>query len=216
MRPFKPRRTRGDRRFGFGALLLEVALIVLGVSLALGANEVREWRSNRQLAQQALASIHDEIARNRAELAEILPVMAQVSDSLYAQRARMRTSDDFWNASGRGMPMVIPEATMWIAAAETDALAPLDYETVATLSRLYTYQDAYRELTHHMMERVYAPELYNEATFQGTAVSMRIHLRDGLFGGGQRLLAAYDSTLSVLHREADLPLPVESAETSAP
>ncbi len=81
-----------QRSINWRTLLLEAFFIVLGVVLALGANNLREQRSNVQHAATALESIRDELETNRQAVDNALAYHAHLSDTLrtYLQPASQR------------------------------------------------------------------------------------------------------------------------------
>ena len=81
-----------QRSIDWRTLLLEVFFIVLGVVLALAANDWREHSSNLRRADTALESIRDELDTNRQAVDEALAYHAHLFDTLrtYLQPASQR------------------------------------------------------------------------------------------------------------------------------
>ncbi len=80
------------RSIDWRTLMLEVFFIVLGVVLALAANDWREHRSNLRHASTALESIRDELDANRQAVDNALAYHAHLYDTLrtYVQPASQR------------------------------------------------------------------------------------------------------------------------------
>ena len=83
-------KTQARYRRSLGPMLLEGFFIMLGVMVALAANE---WRENHALAKRtdvALENIRLEILRNQATLQQRLPYHQAMSDSIHVNYPILR------------------------------------------------------------------------------------------------------------------------------
>lgn len=120
----------------------EAAFVVLGVVLALLANEWRQWRGDQAHAREAFMSIEEELGANRLSL-------TQSRDYHSAQLTMLREIDpnerlDVGQFSrGFIFPALLSRSAL-DAAAETGALSNLRFEQVLEIGSLYAQQDAYQ------------------------------------------------------------------------
>merc|ERR1711969_512009 len=77
-----------DRRIPVAAILLEAAFVVLGVFLALVANDWRSERDAHDRAARARAGLIDEVRHNRGAFQESLASPSAPLDSLGARAQR--------------------------------------------------------------------------------------------------------------------------------
>src|SRR5687768_1486085 len=181
--------------------LFESAFVVLGVILALAANEWRESRMHRREAEAAVTSIVEELRANRDAVASSMAYHRSRLDTLEAHRG------DGWVPSlqlfSRGF--IAPaqlDQTAWTSASETGTLTHIPYAEVLRLSRVYAQQARYADQARIVGEIVYR-ELY-----AGGAESVLRNRRNlgGIIGTfwyreGQ-LVSTYDSVLAALGSSA--------------
>ncbi|PAP75319.1 hypothetical protein [Rubrivirga marina] len=132
-----------DRRVPVAAILLEAAFVVLGVFLALVANDWRSERDAQDRAARARVGLIDEVRHNREAFQESLAYHSAVLDSLgtRAQRGAPPPTPGLF-PQGFINPATA-RSTAWDAATATDALAAMDYGDVLTFSQLYAAQQRY-------------------------------------------------------------------------
>ncbi|HEX8691960.1 MAG TPA: hypothetical protein VF746_06055 [Longimicrobium sp.] len=140
-----PRRLALDWR----PILLEAFFVVLGVVLALAANEWRQGAVNRREAATALAGVREELAANRRAVLESAEYHLRLGDTLTALVRSARPG---------GPPGAVPDprlfdrgfvhpaqllSTAWDAASATDVVRHMDYGDVLTIARIYEEQRDY-------------------------------------------------------------------------
>lgn len=141
-------------------ILLEACLVVLGVVLALAANEWRRAHNDRASAAAAMASIREELATNRTAVLESARYHIQLSDSLIALRngapgpAGPRTADISVFSRGFVLPARLLH-TAWDAAEATGAVRHMGLDDVLLLSRVYDEQDYYRRQTDQVGQLIF-------------------------------------------------------------
>ena len=123
-------------------IFLEAFLVALGVVLALAANEWRQGALARETADEALKSIHTELVFNRAALDSAMIYHSATVDSL---RSSMRAGETpSYQVFSRGyIAPALLQSHAWDTARETNALAPLPYEQVLEISRIYSLMAGY-------------------------------------------------------------------------
>ena len=129
--------------FRLAPILLEAGFVVLGVFLALVANEWRADANAREHAEAARASIVEELETNRAAVAASAAYHEALVDSLGARMAPgSRAPSAALFSDGFVRPATVL-TTAWDAANATDALGHMDYDDVLAFSRLYAMQERY-------------------------------------------------------------------------
>src|SRR5256886_3668587 len=170
----------GGRR-SFPNLLFEVALIAVGVFLALWANNWHEDREHRAQARAALRNFAGEMEanrqatqRNRAyhetfarELREFLASKEPASED------RLNKSVHF-----EGMRPVIFEHTAWDLALATQALSYLDPDLAFDISKVYTEQNAFQKLEDSFLAAAFTPASLSADNVKGMATAMELYLID--------------------------------------
>ncbi len=151
------------QRIAWRPLLLEAFFVVLGVVLALAANEWREYRNHRQHAAQALAGIREELDANRRAVDDALRYHLHLADTL---RLFLAQPDGRPPTFSRGFtdPATML-STAWETANATDAVSYMDYDDVLLLSRTYAGQRSYEQQKQNVGQLIYA-RLFDEG-FQG-------------------------------------------------
>lgn len=177
--------------------LFEATFVVFGVVLALGANEWRQIRADQDLAEQALASIIEELVGNREALASSVEYHEGLIGLLSEEH------EAGWAPEPRQFPrgFVSPARTArtaWESASETGALAKTEFPVVVELSGVYAVLDRYEAQARSIGELIYA-ELFSG----GTDAIMRKHenLKSMIVALNYRereLLARFDATLASL------------------
>lgn len=180
-------------------LLVESAMIVLSVLLALAANGWAEARKERQGTAQARASFVQELRANQARVTTTLPY----HEALTAAVLRVDSTDaaaipsyDAWKRqvpiwSGFAPPDVA--ATAWQSALTTGALGRMPYDQVAALSRVYTVQGKLDAFT-----LAYLPLFdFSDPAMRGTVRRMNVYMQTVL-SYEHALLRDYETALRAL------------------
>lgn len=128
--------------------LLEGLFIVVSVLLAFGVSEYGEYRRERALARQMLASIQSEVEHNRSVLEPYLQFHRAWRDALTKADSKSVTVSglDFFFGERPAMPTEIRanvpffRHAAWDTATSTGALRLIDYDLAAALSEIYSMQ----------------------------------------------------------------------------
>jgi len=123
--------------------LMQCVLIVISIVLALGVDEWKDARKERELKLQSLGSLALEIQANRELLKsdmpfrETLPAVMMQMDSAGA----LRTPEAFYDSLGvSGFQPKRLQSAAWQTALVTGVLRLLDYRTASALSTAYGRQ----------------------------------------------------------------------------
>src|SRR5437773_4398369 len=171
---------RGGHRSFFN-LIFEVALIAVGVFLALSANNWHEDSEHRAQAKAALRNFAGEMEanrqatqRNRAyhetfarELREFLASKEPANED------RLNKSVHF-----EGMRPVIFEHTAWDLALATQALSYLKPDLAFDISKVYTQQNAFQKLEDSFLAAAFTPAGLSSDNLKGLATIMEFYLAD--------------------------------------
>ena len=174
-------------------IALEVALISVGVFLALMGEQWRENAHTRELVDTSLRTFRTEIAANRKAVAAVKDYHVALLSSLdkyLAADPKTRTQD---SVQIRGLQPVFFEHTAWDLALATQSLAHIDPEVAFGLSRIYGLQRSYEQSTSGIMQAIYLRSLTEN--FEG----LRSYYGD-LVLWEPRLLGMYDELLPQLDR----------------
>ena len=177
---------------------LEVLLIGTGVFLGLMGEQWRERAHHRELAETSLRRFRDEIRANRKAVATVKDYHTTTKKSLdafFAAAAGTRHADDI---TVRGIQPVSFERTAWDLALITQSLTFVDPSLVFALSRIYTIQQGYAELSRGILQAMYLlpPMSENPTPFFG---ALSVYYGDIVYYE-PRLLELYDEILPQIDR----------------
>jgi hypothetical protein len=158
-------------RFRLAPILIEAFFVVLGVFLALVANEWQVNAAARERAASARASIVEEIRANQEATAASHAYHERLLDSLraYFPPDHPPPSPALFN-QGFVRPITLL-TTAWEAANATDALDHMDYDEVLAFSKLYAMQRRYERSAVEAGSVIYAEIM--ERGVPGVAANQR-------------------------------------------
>lgn len=137
------------------SILLEASFVVLGVVLALAANEWRQHAAQQQAARTARASIHDELLANRERVRSAVLYHAMLNDTLHTLVARSAPQPPA-GLFARGFVHPAPTyATAWETAQATGIVAHLPYRDVLELASIYEQQRTYVRQAEQVGDLIY-------------------------------------------------------------
>jgi type II secretory pathway pseudopilin PulG len=182
-------------------ILVESALIVFSILLALAVNEWSESRRQNALTERALRAVGDEVAANAQRVRDALPyhksleAEARRADSLGVihSYADFKRSAPDW--SGFRNPEL--DATAWQSAITLGVVPKLGFDTVRALSHLYGLQSKLDQ---------YATSSLSGFDFSDAAMSSTVR-RMWVFVSSVRtnedtLLDRYEAALRLLGRDS--------------
>ena len=171
---------RGGHRSFFN-LIFEVALIAVGVFLALWANNWHEDREHRAQARAALRNFAAEMETNREAMQRNRAYHDAFARELREFLASKEpASEDRLNKSVhfKGMRPVIFEHTAWDLALATQALSYLDSDLAFDISKVYTTQNAFEKLEDSFLAAAFTPSSLSSDNVKGMAAAMELYLID--------------------------------------
>lgn len=198
-------------RFDWWPVLLEAFFVVMGVVLALAANEWRQHRADARRAHTALEAIGEELEANREAVAQSLAYHFQLDDTLRAF-ARQASPDAHPDARTFARGFVAPASvltTAWETAAATDAIGHMPYSRVVQLNRVYEQQRKY-EAQAEVVGQIIYQQLFSQGFDQMLRHYRNLNTIVGTFWYREcQLLETYDTALDALGRppRATLPAP---------
>ncbi len=171
----------GGQRRSFLNLLFEVALIAIGVFIALWANNWHENREHRAQAQAALRNFAGEMEANRQatqtnrqyhetlarELQEFLASTEPPSEERFDKTVHFK-----------GIRPVIFERTAWDLALATQALSWLQPDLAFEISKVYTQQNAFQRFEESFLAAAFTPASLSSDNLKGRANAMAFYLAD--------------------------------------
>jgi hypothetical protein len=171
---------RGGHRSFFN-LIFEVALIAVGVFLALWANNWHEDREHRAQARAALHNFAAEMETNRQATQRNRAYHEAFARELHEfLTSKEPASEDRLNKSVHfeGMRPVIFEHTAWDLALATQALSYLDPDLAFDISKVYTKQNAFEKLEDSFLAAAFTPASLSSDNVKGMATAMELYLID--------------------------------------
>ena len=126
-------------KVSLGRLALEAVMIAFGVLLAMSLESWRESRGHRQLAEEALANIRTEIARDAERIRRQIPEQQKTADALGAFLDQLDAGRHPPEPHLALNPPML-SAAAWNTAMSTQALAHMDFGTVQALAVFYESQ----------------------------------------------------------------------------
>jgi len=179
-------------------LVLQCALIVFSIVLALAVDQWQGERSDRDLALQSLDGFEREIGANRAKLEDKTDYYVTLRDVVprMDSAGKLRTADEFYDMLGvQSFQPPALQATAWQTAVATGALRLLDYPTVDALSRAYNQQARYERVSESRMPEFLrtgtAPQGATRAMVRATLLYMDDEVREE-----KSLAAEFDNALA--------------------
>jgi hypothetical protein len=170
-----------DGHRSFFNLIFEVALIAVGVFLALWANNWHEDREHRAQARAALRNFAAEMETNRQAMQRNRAYHEAFARELREFLASKEpASEDRLNKSVHfeGMRPVIFEHTAWDLALATQALSYLDPDLAFDISKVYTKQNAFEKLEDSFLAAAFTPASLSGDNVKGMATAMELYLID--------------------------------------
>lgn len=146
-------------------IVLEVALVSVGVFLALMGDQWRENARQREMAAASLRGFRAEVVANRQAVADVKDYHVAMLKSLNAYLAADPKARKLESVQIRGIRPVFFEQTAWDLAIATGALAHIDPALAFELSRVYGLQRSYADETRGMMQAVFLKPFVE--TFEG-------------------------------------------------
>jgi hypothetical protein len=183
------------------SLILEVAMIVVGVFLGLAAEQWREGRHEHELALASLRNFRAEIIANQAEITRVRPYHEALARNLqnFTEEKAPRTFRRFLiDVKFQGMRTVTLERTAWDLALATQALSYMKPDVAYAISRLYTGQQTFQTLENGFMQSAFTPTVFADTSNTvGLTIAMMAYMGDvNIQEPG--LLKAYDVMLPKL------------------
>jgi hypothetical protein len=171
----------GEHRRSFLNLFFEVALIAIGVFVALWANNWHENREHRAQAQAALRNFAGEMEANRQATQSNRQYHETLVRELHEFLASAEPpSGDRFDKSVhfKGIRPVFFEHTAWDLALATQALSYLDPDLAFDISKVYTKQNAFQKLEDSFLAAAFTPASLSSDNFKGRATAMEVYLND--------------------------------------
>lgn len=147
------------------AILLEAFFVVLGVLLALGANNWRDHHNNQLHAETALISIVEELHANHEAVNTAINYHSYLMDTLYKFMGRYANQPDKFpdaDVFNKGFTNpAVPLSRAWEAANATGVIEYMPYDQVLLISQVYKSQEQYENQSHAIGQQIYG-RMFNE------------------------------------------------------
>jgi len=152
-------------------IALEVLLIATGVFLGLAGEQWRENARHREMAEASLKRFRSEILANRTTVAGVKDYHVTMKKRLDAYFAADPKTQPKVDVNLRGVQPASFEHTAWDLALATQSLTYIDSSLAFALSRAYTSQQEYMELSRGVLQAMYVVNpTQNEPAFLGAVL----------------------------------------------
>jgi len=136
-------------------IALEVVMLSVGVFLGLTGEQWREHRQHRESAEASLRRFRTEIASNRRSVASVKDYHVTMRDRIDKYLAATDKDRAAATVSMQGIQPAFLEHTAWDLALATQSLAYIDEQLAFALSRVYSTQQEYAELSRSLLQAMY-------------------------------------------------------------
>lgn len=181
-----------------GPALFEATFVVLGVILALAANEWREARQHRAEGAGARSAIANELRENRRLLDSSRTYHRHLMQGIYGAPPSAPVQVTLFDR-GFIMPAQV-STTAWEVASETGALAHIPYEEVLAISQVIALERRYDAMAVSTGQLLYS-ELYRLGPQGVTGNARNLASIIAAFSYREdQVIARIDSTLALFSR----------------
>ena len=194
-------------RESWGKLGLEFASIVVGIFLALVANDWYQGKLDRDLGREALFYIRSEIAENRKEIEQKMPRIKAIQSLLqsYPEEGQMSVTQIIREMNvklGHGFDMPLLKRSAWESAQSTGAAKHIKYAIVRELAVMATLEDLVEKRNDRLLSLVYNPDITDPTKVRGLITTAKMLGGDNI-GTLNDLLKIYEKNIKLLDKELD-------------
>lgn len=186
--------------FNWVTLLVEMAMIVFSILLALNLEAWREGRKEREQAHIALQNISSEIRQNRKALSAVIPMHHKFTADLQKTIDRLSElkKSGAGKESGLGLnfelrPPHLYQAA-WQTVLSTQSLKKTDYQTILAIAELYEMQRWMSLIEEKVLQAMLTPGAFDEKNVSQFLTMVYLLYRD-YTTLEERLVGHYDTTL---------------------
>jgi hypothetical protein len=157
---------RSQHRRSMSSLLLELAMIGVGVFLGASAEQWRETRHHRELATASLRNFRREVADNRSLVAAVRGYHTALGADAHTfiEAKGPHTLQAFFHATQwHGVAPVEFKHTAWDLALATQALSDIEPRLAFAVSDVYAVQQTFDTMQHDLMQTVFTPATFEHA-----------------------------------------------------
>ena len=179
-------------------VLIESALIVVSILVALGLDEWRDDRQDEEVIQNALSNFLIEIQQNRTRVEDAAPFNEGLRQVLrrHYEANDVETIDEFVNMV-ESYSAVGLHSTAWDTALATGSLSKMEYDLVRALSLTYSLQVRYQLATRSGMNDITSPQNLSEDKLK-LAFYNSIRYLDDIIGMETELSVIYSEATNVI------------------
>jgi hypothetical protein len=148
-------------------VIIESALIVVSILVALALDNWRQEEQNAELVRQSLSNFVVEISQNLIRIEDAAPFsrgLRNVLNNHYLQD-NIDTVDDFVVMVESYTPASL-QSTAWDSALATGSLAKMQYSLVTALSLTYNLQQRYDLITRSGVSTLTSPQNLTESNLK--------------------------------------------------
>lgn len=179
-------------------VLIESALIVVSILVALGLDEWRDDRQDAEMVQNALSNFLIEIQQNQSRVEDTAPFNRGLRQVLrrHYEANDIDTVDQFVNMVESFSPVWF-HSTAWDTALATGSLAKMEYDLVRALTLTYSLQSRYQFATRVGMNEITSPQNLSQDKLN-LAFYNSIRYLDDIIGLETELSVTYTQAMLVI------------------
>lgn len=203
------------RRQWTARLLVESAVVVFSILLALAVDEWRQARATEERVQDSLESLRSELVENRRTLRQARGYHAELADTLFTLASAGREEPPEGVPSQGWLLSVELLSNAWEVATTSGTTADMSHGTAVALARAFDQQDSYLE-----RRRALLPVVYEAAVTRETPSLRRLYpamagIVSDVADWERQVLEAYDSALEALDGTAGAGVAAETSSAEA-
>lgn len=180
--------------------IVESALIVISILLALALDEWQEDLEIQELIDRSIVNFQNELAQNKSRIDDIgvyhMGVLQVLQRRAFAPDSE--SLEEFRNIMEALQPIVLTSSA-WETAVATGALGRMDYELVSALTLTYNTQLRFDDDYRSMLRLLLSPVNLNEENLPITTYNARRFVTD-VTSAESELSVYYDQTLELIRQ----------------
>lgn len=159
------------------AFLREIAVVVIGILVALFINNWNEDLKNKRFIKKTLYAIGEEIAYSKKDIEEILPKHYKTINALYASQDNTEESvrDVFMNIDGFQVPEIKNIGLRFFISNNAELV---DYQLISDLSEIEFITKGFELKFSKLSDLVYAQMDSTEGIYKNRIAELLVELTD--------------------------------------
>lgn len=178
--------------------IVESALIVMSILLALGLDEWQEDQEIQELIDRSVGNFRNELRQNMNRIEDVSAYHKGVQQLLINRSmAQSSQSVSEFRSIMEAMQPIVLTSSAWDTAVATGALGRMDFELVSALTLTYNTQQRFDESFRGELRMLMAPTSLNDENLEVTTANATRFVTD-ISSREAELSVYYDQTLNMI------------------